>query len=69
MSSENIAKKELEQLQILAEAIYLSRDLVNEPLSYLTAVQFGKEIQKAGKEAGFKVEVFNKSKIEALKIN
>ncbi len=66
--SENIAKKELEQLQILSEAIYLSRDLVNEPLSFLTAVQLGKEIQKAGKEAGFKVEVFNKSKIETLKM-
>jgi leucyl aminopeptidase len=66
--SEGISKKEIEFLQVQAEAIYLSRDLVNEPLSYLTAVQLGKEIQKAGKEAGFKVEVFNKAKIETLKM-
>lgn len=66
--SEGLSKKDVEQLQIQAEAIYLSRDLVNEPLSYLTATQFGKEIQKAGKEAGFKVEVLNKTKIEALKM-
>ncbi|MFM2286575.1 MAG: hypothetical protein RLZZ543_2072, partial [Bacteroidota bacterium] len=66
--SEGLSKKDIEQLQIQAEAIYLSRDLVNEPLSYLTATQFGKEVQKAGKEAGFKVEVLNKTKIEALKM-
>lgn len=66
--SAGVSKKEVETLQVMAEAIYLSRDLVNEPLSYLTATQFGKEVQKAGKEAGFKVDVFNKAKIEALKM-
>ena len=46
----------------------MSRDLVNEPLSFLTAEQLGKEVQKMGKEAGFKTEVFNKAKIESLKM-
>jgi len=42
--------------------------LVNEPANYLNAVQLAKSFEKMGKEAGFKVEVFNKSKIEALKM-
>jgi leucyl aminopeptidase len=37
-------------------------------LSYLTAQQLAKEIQRMSKEAGFSVEVFNKKKIEALKM-
>jgi leucyl aminopeptidase len=52
----------------LVKAVYLSRDLVNEPLSFLTAVQLSTEIEKMGKEAGFSVEVFNKKKIESLKM-
>lgn len=58
----------LNEIEALTKATNYAKDLVNEPLSYLTAVQFSKEIQKLGKEAGFKVEVFNKSKIEALKM-
>jgi len=60
--------KELASLETVTRATSLAKDLVNEPLSYLTAVQLSKEIKGIGKEAGFKVEVFNKSKIEALKI-
>jgi leucyl aminopeptidase len=55
-------------LNNLVEAVYLTRDLVNEPLSYLTAVQLSADIEKMGEEAGFSVEVFNKKKIESLKM-
>jgi leucyl aminopeptidase len=55
-------------LQVIIEANLLARTLVNEPLSYLTAVQLSKDIQKAGKEAGFKVEVMDKKKIASLKM-
>lgn len=66
--SNGLTKEQVHRLQILVESIYISRDLVNEPLSYLTAVQFGKEIEQMGKKAGFKVEVFNKAKISSLKM-
>ena len=56
------------KLHNLVKAVYLTRDLVNEPLSYLTAVQLSAEIEKMGSEAGFSVEVFNKKKIETLKM-
>jgi leucyl aminopeptidase len=52
----------------LVRAVYLTRDLINEPLSYLTAQQLAKEMEKMGEEAGFEVEVFNKKKIESLKM-
>jgi leucyl aminopeptidase len=58
----------VEKLENLVRAVYLARDLVNEPLSYLTARQLSAEIEKMGKDAGFSVEVFNKLKIESLKM-
>lgn len=45
-----------------------ARDLVNEPLSYLTALQFSDEMIRLGKEAGFEVEVLHKKQIESLKM-
>ena len=59
---------QLEEIQNLAQAVFHARDLVNEPLSYLTAVQFSKEIEKLGEDSGFTVEVFHKQKIESLKM-
>lgn len=56
------------KLENLVKGVYLTRDLVNEPLSYLTAPQLAAEIELMGKEAGFNVEVFNKKKIESLKM-
>jgi len=57
-------KKSISSLANVLEAVYQARDLVNEPLSYLTAPQMAKEFQRMGKEAGFKVTVWNKKRIE-----
>jgi len=58
----------IKNLEAVVQAVYKARDLVNEPLSFLTAPQLAKEIKAMGKEASFKVEVLNKKKIEALKM-
>ena len=63
-TKESATVKEVTQLSIIINAIYKARTLVNEPLSYLTAEQLGKEITAIGKEGGFKVTVFNKARIE-----
>lgn len=68
IDKQSISTSELNELQILTEAVYLTRDLVNEPLSYLTAEQLAREIQDLGRKAGFSVTVLNKKKIEALKM-
>lgn len=66
--SSNASSHDVQQLQALIDAVYVARDLVNEPLSYLTAVQLGKDVSTLGKVCGFEVNVLNKSKIEALKM-
>lgn len=63
-----INSKDIELLNNTIAATYIARSLVNEPVSYLTAVQLSKEIQKLSTEAGFKFEFFNKKKIESLKM-
>ena len=68
VNENSLTKNELAELEIITQANLIARDLINEPLSYLTAEQLSKDITKLGKEAGFKVEVFNKKKIESLKM-
>lgn len=57
-----------ENLKQVIDSVCWSRDMVNKPLSHLTALQFSSEMEAMGKEAGLKTEVFNKKKIEALKM-
>jgi len=64
----DIKEADAKELQAIIEGNFLARDLINEPVSFLTAEEFSRQMQKAGEEAGFKVEVFNKAKIEALKM-
>jgi leucyl aminopeptidase len=62
----SLSAASLKDLQIAIEATYEARDLVNEPLSTLTATKMSSEIRRLGKAAGFKVQVFNKKKIQDL---
>ncbi len=59
---------EVALLKATMEATCVARDLVNEPLSYLSAEKFSEEIVKQGKANGFKTTVFRKKKIETLKM-
>ena len=63
-----ISEEQINELQHVTRAVFRARDLVNEPLSYLTATQFSEEIERLGEEAGFSVEILNREKIEALKM-
>ena len=62
------SEQDIQHLQSVVLGTYVARDLVNEPFSYLTAPQYSKDIEALGKASGFSVEVFHKSKIEALKM-
>ncbi len=62
------SEKLISELKIIVQAIYFTRDLVNEPLSTLTAPFFAEEIKALGEKTGFQVEVFDKQKIESLKM-
>jgi len=53
---------------ILVETITQVRNWVNEPVMYLTATKFAHEMHDWCKKAGITVEIFDKLKIEALKM-
>ncbi|HET8574487.1 MAG TPA: leucyl aminopeptidase [Edaphocola sp.] len=65
-SPKSLTLKKLRQLQTITDAVGIARDLVNEPLSYLTAEQLAAEIVKIGKAGGFKVQTLSKARIEQL---
>lgn len=63
-----VSPKEVNELNLLAGAVYKCRDLVNEPLSAINATGLAQAFEQMGAEAGIKVEVLNKNRIEALKM-
>lgn len=66
--SKSVSKTEIDELNTVVEATNICRTLVNEPVNFLTATQLSKEFQELGRSAGFRVEVFDKAKIKALKM-
>lgn len=64
----NTLKKAVKEGQIVAESTCIARNLVNEPVITLTAVELARQIQELGKRYGFKTEVLDKKKIESLKM-
>jgi leucyl aminopeptidase len=58
----------IKELNQLANAVYKCRDLVNEPLSTINATALSEAFEEMGKEAGIKVDVLTKKKIQALKM-
>ena len=67
--SQGVDDRSIKNLEITCSAVFKARDLVNEPVSFLTATQLGKEFQKMGDESGYNVDVFSKKKIESLKLS
>jgi len=65
---QNISEEELNEVAQLTKAVSFSRDLVNTPVWDLTAPQLAKEAVASAKENGLKSEVFDKKKIESLKM-
>ncbi len=68
LDEQSVNAAEANALQYLTEGTCEARTLINEPLSFLTATQLSEEIKRMGKEAGFSVEVFEKEKIEEMKM-
>lgn len=56
------------EVDALLEAVFLTRDLVNEPHSHFNSVQLGEAVELVAKDFGFEVEILGKEKIEALKM-
>jgi len=64
-----LTQEDADELSNLLESTMLARTLINEPLSYLTAMKFSEEMQKAAKNIEkLTVKVLKKADIEKLKM-
>lgn len=68
MYSDEISEKDIFEMNAIIDGNTAARTLVNEPLAYLTAEKFAEEITDLLSTTKAKVEVFNKKKIESLKM-
>lgn len=68
LSNHDEIKKDVAELENTIDSVYLTRDLINEPFSHLTAKELAESAIQSGKDHGMKVTVFNKKKIESLKM-
>ena len=62
------AQAAFEQGLKIGEATCIGRDLVNEPVITLTAEALAKRTAELGEKYGFKVDIWHKPKIEAMKM-
>jgi len=66
--NKDISTADIDFMNISIEATYWGRNLLNEPQSTLDAQSITQEFKLMSKIAGFKLEIFNLSKIESLKM-
>ena len=64
----DVCEKEVARLNSLVKGVFIARDIVNEPLSYMTAKKLAETIEEVGKSCGFKTEILDKKQIESLKM-
>ncbi|MBO4874050.1 MAG: leucyl aminopeptidase family protein [Bacteroidales bacterium] len=64
----DVCEKEIARLNSLVKGVFIARDIVNEPLSYMTAKKLSETIEEVGKSCGFKTEILDKMQIESLKM-
>ena len=67
-SSNFIGEKSLGEIKKLAEAVSLTKTMVNEPPQFMNALKFAEYAVDAGKKFGFETEILGKSEIEELRM-
>ncbi len=68
ISFDQITQHDIDKLNNLCDAVYRCRDMVNEPVMEFNALRLASTFVNMEKEAGIKVDVFSKKKIESLKM-
>ncbi|MFH1160498.1 MAG: peptidase M17, partial [bacterium] len=66
--SSKVTKEGIERLKATLAGVCFTRDLVNEPNSFLTAPAFAKAVESMAREHGIAVEVLTKKRLEALQM-
>lgn len=68
INSHSFSENNITELRRLAEAVSLTKTLVNEPVNYMDALQFSKVATEAAEQFGFETEILHKEKIQELKM-
>jgi len=63
-----MTKDETKEIQNILDGVCFTKNLINEPLSFLTAVQLSKEIKKINKNTKTKITILNKKQIHKIKM-
>ncbi len=66
--SSRISEKDIKEIEAVVAGVCHARDIVNEPVSFMTAKKLSEEIEDLGHKYGFKTEILDKGKIESLKM-
>ena len=61
-----VSPERTDRLTTLVDAVFIARDLVNEPASHLNSLKLAANFEEMGKSAGFETEIFYKEKIKEL---
>ncbi|HOV10831.1 MAG TPA: leucyl aminopeptidase [Bacteroidales bacterium] len=67
--SKLFGEKHLQRLNVLTEAVHNCRDMVNEPVCHMNSQVFASQTMDLLKNSGARVEVLNKAKITAYRMN
>lgn len=67
-TSNIIDEKSLTELKKLAEAVSLTKTMVNEPPQFMDALKFAEYAVDAGKKFGFETQILGKAQIEELRM-
>lgn len=65
---EEFSQNDLDELINISKAVFWARNMVNEPVSYLTAEQLSNEIEMLANDSAISVKVLEKTQIESLKM-
>jgi len=68
VASPEVNAGECAELQKLCNAVFITRDLVNEPVNKLNVEQLSKGVKELSEKFGFSTDIYSKSKIESLKM-
>ncbi|MBT3209615.1 MAG: leucyl aminopeptidase [Bacteroidetes bacterium] len=63
-----ITDMQISEMNSIIKAVFKTKDLINEPVSYLNSVQLANEFEKMSNEAGFSIDIFDEKKIKQLKM-
>ncbi len=67
VASSALNQGDLDELKQVCNAVFVTRNLVNEPVSTLNVEELSETVSELGAIHGFDVEIYNKTKLETLK--